>query len=506
MSFSSLLELYNLEASTVFFKHVESHELLTFADSIEKYRLEIKNRYDNDEHLLEVLDMLKRVFFKFTSSFLPFNKVISRDLEDEMLRKFFHIKRSYPELFEHIFTSIAKSYKKVIEETTNYLHEFLCDYINSKAEVGLKIAIVTKRSISIDEIMIITNGVKTFLKNSFFTENSFRKSIETFDEVIYIGNPKYFSEYVTNTFKGKTISFISYDIFTNSLTPKKVFEDLDKNGVYSTIFEKITFGESEAKKSNIDLEREESVNVAVTKFLEKQKSEGGNSSEAVEASIIYLENDRFLFAPSDSKIRIFSPEEKTNFIKQVNFKDIDVDDYIVIRNERDTKLIAEVADQDVLKGRAKYYRELQNEWKDKLRFNVKKKGLPRVSEILMNKYHIKTASLASLRSWCNEDSICPNELPKILRALKFEENKIEEIYETMKKIQLAHRKAGRLISEKLMSELSKDILKELQVKGYYTFKSKEFNGASFNIERIVSINQSRHLIAPYNLMKPVSID
>jgi hypothetical protein len=76
----------------------------------------------------------------------------------------------------------------------------------------------------------------------------------------------------------------------------------------------------------------------------------------------------------------------------------------------------------------------------------------------------------------------------------------------MKKIQLAHRKAGRIISEKLMSELSKGITKELQEKGFYTFESKEFNGASFNIERIVSIDRTRHLIAPSNLMKPMKID
>lgn len=206
------------------------------------------------------------------------------------------------------------------------------------------------------------------------------------------------------------------------------------------------------------------------------------------------------------KIRVFSPNEKRKFIKQLNFKDIEEDDYIVIRNERDTKLIAEVADQDVLKANAKKFRLLQNDWKDKLRYNVKQKGIRKVSKILINKYNINTASLASLRSWCNEESICPTELPKILKAIKYDENKIKETYETMKVIQQAHRKAGRIISQKLMSELSNGILKELQEKGFYTFMSKEFNGASFNIERIVSIDSSIHLIAPYNLMKPMNID
>lgn len=507
MNFNNLLDLYSLGEKTVLFKHVESNELLPFANSIEKFRLEIQNRYENDDHLVEVLNLLKKVFFKLASSLLPYNKVINKDTEDQIISKFIQIKKSYPELFTKVVIQIAKSFKEVLESTNNSLYDYLCNYINSRAETGLKVAIVTKRAITIEEKFLIIDGLKSFLKESFFTENSFRKDIETFDEVVFVGNPAYFGEYVKNTFKGKTVAFISYDIFTNSISPNKIFEDIDKKGVYSTIFDNVSFGEPIQKKSNITLEQAELLNTAVSKFLKEQKNTlEVNSQDAVEASIVYLENDRFLFAPKDSKIRVFSPNEKSNFIKQLNFKDIEEDDFIVIRNDRDTRLIAEVADHDVLKKNAEKYRLLQNEWKDKLRFNVKKKGIRKVSEILINKYNINTASMASLRSWCNEDSICPTELPKILKALKYDEEIIKETYNTMKIIQLAHRKAGRIISDKLMSELSNDILKELQEKGYYTFMSKEFNGASFNIERIVSIDRSRHLIAPYNLMKPMNID
>ena len=507
MNFNNLLDLYSLGEKTVLFKHVESNELLPFANSIEKFRLEIQNRYENDDHLVEVLNLLKKVFFKLASSLLPYNKVINKDTEDQIISKFIQIKKSYPELFTKVVIQIAKSFKEVLESKNNSLYEYLCNYINSRAEAGFKVAIVAKRAITIEERFLIIDGLKSFLKESFFTENSFRKDIETFDEVVFVGNPAYFGEYVKNTFKGKTVAFISYDIFTNSISPNKIFEDIDKKGVYSTIFDNVSFGEPIQKKSNITLEQAELLNTAVSKFLKEQKNTlEVNSQDAVEASIVYLENDRFLFAPKDSKIRVFSPNEKSNFIKQLNFKDIEEDDFIVIRNDRDTRLIAEVADHDVLKKNAEKYRLLQNEWKDKLRFNVKKKGIRIVSEILINKYNINTASMASLRSWCNEDSICPTELPKILKALKYDEEIIKETYNTMKIIQLAHRKAGRIISDKLMSELSNDILKELQEKGYYTFMSKEFNGASFNIERIVSIDRSRHLIAPYNLMKPMNID
>lgn len=93
MNFCNLLDLYSLGHKTVYFKHVESNELLPFANSIEKFRLEIQNKYENDDQLAEVLNLLKKVFFKLASSLLPYNKVINKDTEDQILAKFIQIKK-----------------------------------------------------------------------------------------------------------------------------------------------------------------------------------------------------------------------------------------------------------------------------------------------------------------------------------------------------------------------------------------------------------------------------
>jgi hypothetical protein len=505
MSFSKLVDLYKLEKSNISFKHVNNSELTFFAESLEAYRKEVQGRYDSDEHLNEVLNLLRRVFFKLTGSFMPYNNVISQELKDELLKKFYQIKNSYPNLFSSLVIEIAKSFKVITETNENSMVEYLQDFINNKCRGIHKIAIVTKRALSLDEKDKFVRGLVEGHKVNYFTENSFRKEISIFDEVFYIGTPNYFGDYVRNTFKGIEIIFVSYDMFNNSMKPKSEFEDLDNKGVFSTLYDRVTFGKSIQKEVLINFEEKESLNIAVNKFLDEQTRTGTNSSDAVEASIVYLENDRFLFAPQDSKIRVFIPEVKSNFVKQKNFKDLEEDDYIVIRNESDTKLIAEVADQ-ILKSKAKSYRQLQQKWKKRLRYNVEKKGINRISEILSKKYKLKTASTVSIRNWCNENSICPTELPKLLQALKFTEEEVIEIYSKMQEIKRAHIKAGRLISSKLMNELSTEILRELREQGYYTFTSEEFDGASFNIERVVSIDQSGYLIAPYNLMKPKDID
>lgn len=508
MDFDNLLELYSTDNRTVLFKHVENNDLLTFANGLEHFKSEIQNKYADDNYLIECLNSLNKLFYKIASSLLPYNNIFSKETVDQIVIRLTQIKKSYPALFTKSVIPLAKSFKQLIESTNNNLYDYLCNYINGKAKTGLKVGIVTKRAISTDERFLIQNRLASYLKVSYFTDNSYRKVIEIFDEVVFVGNPGYFGDYAKNTFKGKIVTFISYDIFANSIIPNKIFEDIDKEGVYSTIFDNISFGEPLKKKSNITLEQTEVLKNSVSKFLEQEKKILKEYSHvAVEASIVYLENDRFLFAPKDSKIRLLvASNDKAGFIKHINFKDVEEDDYIIIRNDRDTKLISEVADQEVLAENAEKYRFLQIEWKNRLRYYVKKKGIKKVSEILLNRYHIKTASANSVRSWCNEDSICPIQLPEILKALKYDEKKIREIYETMKEIQSAHRKAGRIISNKLMRELTNDISKELQEKGYYTFESKEFNGASFNIERIVSIDRLGHLISPYNLMKPIKMD
>ncbi|MED4111200.1 hypothetical protein, partial [Halalkalibacterium halodurans] len=475
-----------------------------FSESLEKYRKEVQGRYDGDEHLKEVLDLLRRAFFKLTGSFLPYNKVISDDLQNELLIKFYQIKNSYPELFSSLVMRIAKSIKEITEASENSMVEYLQNYLNN-LKGSQKIAIVTKRALSLGEKKDFVNGLIKSHKINYYTENSFRREVNIFNEVCYIGSPNYFGEYVRNTFKGSRITFITYEMFTNSMEPKSQLRDLNKKGVYSTLYNQVTIEKTIQKKVMINLEEKESLNIAVNRLLEEQQRTVSNSSDVIEASIVYLENDRFLFAPQDSKVRVFFPEEKSNFVKQKNFKDVEEDDYIVIRNESDTKLIVEVADQ-ILKLNAKSYRMLQRKWKKRLRYNVEKKGINRISQILSKKYHLKTASTVSIRNWCNENSICPTELPELLKALKFTEEEVKEIYNKMKEIKRAHLKAGRLISNKLMNELSTEILQELREQGYYTFTSEEFDGASFNIERVVSIDQSRYLIAPYNLMKPIDID
>lgn len=505
MFFSNIIKLYEIKCVKVSFKHVNCEELYQFAKIIHQFQKEIISKYENSDDLLEVLRILKRVLFKYTNSLQPFNKVLDQDVNKQIVQGLRRIKNSYPALSDNIISPIAKSLYELTQLTDNELYKFICDYINKIARIGMRIAIVSKRTLLSEEQALINQCIKTHVVIKYFSNNSFRKNLETFDEILYLGNPQYFGNYVTNTFKAKNISFITYSIFSNKMQKENVLDKISENSSYSTIFRNVVIDNSLIQKENLNITDEETFSTKINTYVESIKEEERHQYDVVDAGIVHLENDRILFVPLNSKIRIFDPDNPKELIKQIDFKELEEDDYIVIRNDRDTKLIAEVADQEILKERATYYRLLQRKWKKRLIYNVQQKGYKRVGELLKNKYHVSTASAASVRNWCSEESICPIELPVILKAFKYDDKEVKEIVEAMKEIQRAHRRAGRIISSKLMNELSTNILNELRMKGYYTFESKEFNGASFNIERVVSIDQSKHLVSPHNLMKPLNI-
>jgi hypothetical protein len=497
-------KLYFPSQKHIHFKHVKCNELLSLAEHLSNFKEELSDKFDNDEQLLETYSYLNRIFFTLCGSFLPYSEVINKNTEKELINKLSSLKASYPDFFDKIGKPLAMSVKQVLETKQNYMTDFLCSHINKSHIRSYKIALITKRALFLEEKDLFNRKINPILNISYYTENSFRKSAIMFDEVIFVGTPNYFGSFAVNTLKAAHTYFISYEMFSNRLIPKSLFPDIHQQDIISTVYLNVSIDKEMKKVNRIEINQEDLVKSAVQKVLaEQNKNEADSVNHAVKASVVLLENDRFLFVSDDSKIRVLSPNTKKNHIivNQITLKDLEEDDFIIIRNERDTKLIAEVADHEILKEEAEYLRSLQEKWKKRLRYNVMKKGAKRVSEILTNRYGMTTASPQTVRLWCSEESICPTELPVLLQALKYDKNETDHIYQAMKKIQIAHRDAGRIISRKLMNEITADIYEELQQKGSITFESSNFNGASFNIERVVAIDRSKHYVLQSNLMK-----
>lgn len=492
---------YNTSQRNVQLKHVHSEELSQLAKTLDTFRNIQEKHYRDDQHIQDVFAMLRGLFYKFCISLLPYDQVMDQGRQADIRKKLAQLKFWYPEFFASAVLPVAVALKNIFEKNKNDLTIELCRLINSQYDSD--IAVVSKRGFTSDEQRALNDNLQQECKITYFSETSFRNSLDFYKDVFFIGTASYYGAWASECIKSDTSYFISYDIFTNRAEIQSIFpKQLSKSKVFSNIGENIKVSNPLIKTVNINNENLQiTAKEAVQRVLANQTEKDSSNMQPVDASIVYLENEHFIFVSKNSKIRIFTPNRSGEFVKQISFQDLEEDMFIIIRNERDSKLIAEVADQEVLKKDAHRVRALQEEWKQRLKKLVNQKGLTHASSYLSKSHGMKTASTASIRMWCDEESICPRELPLLLKVLKYTEIEIKEIHQAMKRIKKAHITAGQRISKKLMSELTADISTELLARGRYTFTSTELNGASFNIERVASIDHLKHRVMPYNLMK-----
>ncbi|WP_156337199.1 DISARM anti-phage system protein DrmE domain-containing protein [Paenibacillus dakarensis] len=415
------------------------------------------------------------------------------------------LKYLYPDLFTSAVVPVAKALSQVFKTHRNYLTEEIAKMVYYHRVKEL--AIVLKKACTSHEQRALSNQLKYVYDITFFTEAGFRNNLESYSHAFFIGTPAYYGDWASNCLKADTTYFVSYDMFTSKIVTRSVIPNqLPKGHLVSTIGKNIEYDDGLEKSFAIDIEQlQYSAKEAVQRVLADQAENESSNMQSVEASTIHLENERFIFVSKDSKIRTFLPNITKDFVKQIPFQDLEEDSFIIIRNERDSKLIAEVADQEVLKADAPLLRAMQVEWKQSLNKMVGEGGITRTA-LHLSRQGMTTASPTSLRIWCGEESICPQELPHLLSILGYDKNEVEKIHLAMRKIHTAHISAGRYITNKLMSELTSDISLQLLEKGWCKFTSKQLNGASFNIERVVTIDHSKHSVMPYNLMKLFSFN
>ena len=107
----------------------------------------------------------------------------------------------------------------------------------------------------------------------------------------------------------------------------------------------------------------------------------------------------------------------------------------------------------------------------------------------------------NIKNWMSNHSIKPSCLNELLKAFNFDTQEITEILNAATEILSAHISAGHHISRSLMDELDKDLENVINENGFYTFESKKFEGAFFNIEEIKRISNETYFIPENETLK-----
>lgn len=490
-------KLYSEITIKIQVEEIASNPLLAFSKSISRIKVEIDSNYKSYDDVNETLFYLRKVLNKFTTSLLSYNEILEAEEKKQLQLLFSRISKSYNTLYRSHFVDVIESLKDVLETTENNLANKVIHSVSTviQKQDNIKLALVTKKSLNdVEKEKLITRLDKA-KGIYFFTENGFRNETKTYDYTIYIGSPKYFSSYTANTFKSKVISFIAYDFYDNNFLLKEPLKSLGSSETISTIYKNVEVVNPYVDTSKYIFKDSLEPSEMLNRFIQQTNSEDLNdNTDVVEAIVIYLENDRFIFIPKNTQVKTVSAEGKVTYAK-VN--DLEENSYIIIRNRSDSKLIAEIADMYFLKENTEELRKIQFKWKEKLKRLSQKFGVNRLAQILRTKYSIQSATPNSLKNWMKEDTIEPRPLEELLTVMKYSDQEKKKTIMATKEIRSAHQKAGRLISNKLMKDISSEMLETLKEKGYHTFESKEFNDVTFNIERVIYVD---------NVVKDISIN
>lgn len=150
--------------------------------------------------------------------------------------------------------------------------------------------------------------------------------------------------------------------------------------------------------------------------------------------------------------------------------------YLVLRREGGGDYIPIIADR-ILRERARGLREMQRDWKERLRSEVAKFGVADVVRKLRS-FGGSGRSEMNVRYWCSYDSIATGRYADFLAIMRLVqlEGRAEELWDAMGHIRRAHLAAGQHVRRLLEEQVEKADLSMLAERGMMDFSLEESSG------------------------------
>lgn len=491
-------ELYSTPVKVEFVK-VEEDNIGKLMNALKMLRDHVYTYYDSDQVLLEKTEIFIRTCRGVATTILTYNNFFIEN--NNLIVDYFTFtkKRIYTELFRQSVSPIVDVIKVLRKEHNNAYMETLIKIINEKNLPSNDTYIITKnkfldKNIEVNGLKYHLMSDKEFVDSGIFTHG-----------VLFLGTPSYFDHKFTTIFYARETIFLGYSCFDNKLVMRKSFKDLiSPSHSINTIYKNVSIGNgfsglkfTESFLTEVTKNSEENFINRYTRFTNIPLEEN------VEVKLAKISNNGYIFLPIRQKVNIIDKDSLK--ISQEKVKELSSGDLLVFREQNAVSLIREEADK-IIGEQASRYRESLEVWKKKLRFNIEKKGIEKVSKILIERYGILVAKENNIKNWISSHSIKPTCLDKLLKALKFELQERTEILNAANKILSAHISAGHYISHTLMNEINNNLESIIDENGYYSFKSIEFKGASFNIVEVKNISIETYFVPENDALKIIKAE
>ena len=234
----------------------------------------------------------------------------------------------------------------------------------------------------------------------------------------------------------------------------------------------------------------------------------GLASEQVGARLSLLEGGWAVFLDAGDGATVQAvdlEEERALQLKRVSVNRIEQGMFVILRTEGGGDYVVPLADR-ILGEAAGRMRELQEDWKERLRQAVHSRGLSPAAAQL-RRYGAQKASEQNVRNWMSARNIKPalrEDFGAIMRLVGLEE-RAEEYWRAMETITQAHMKAGYHIRKLLLRAVLAADPGELEKNGRKDFNLVEAVGAVLTAFRVEDISREAVMVLPSRIGVPFKL-
>lgn len=354
-----------------------------------------------------------------------------------------------------------------------YGNDALCilssGYINlveNLATTDEKLSSLKLRVISPRELKDFIFFSRIFLCGSIglFSENQFRNL-----------------EYVWRSPRAPELYFLSYDWIRDDFEPRPVF-DIELNNapvsivtleVANTIIENTV--DPESNNNCIDIEE---IIFSPVEFIKPVSSSnaGGYYEFICESRLLVFEDRTIVYKEIDKPSRIVELDQGVEIHKIPNRK-LEPGMLLIVRTEGSGDSIAAVADMFFGED-ADMIRDMQEQWKDAFRRKLTNSDSINQVVRILTELGAPTANEINIRNWQRHDTIKPKNKDDFNAILVFSglPDMIDEYWENARMIVQMHIKAGREISQLLLSKINDSNMEDLKKYGRIDIELKGLTG------------------------------
>lgn len=241
----------------------------------------------------------------------------------------------------------------------------------------------------------------------------------------------------------------------------------------------------------------------------RRTAASGPASELVGARLILLEGRwaAFLEADEGATIQAIDLEEEQSLrLKRAPVRDVEPGMYVILRTGGGGDYIVPLADR-ILAEKAERLRELQRDWKKRLREAVNLWGLAAAAAQL-RRLGSRLANEQNLRNWMSPRTIRPHFYEDFQADMQLIGlgGRAKEYWEAMETISRAHRKAGFRIRKLLLEEVMRTDSQDLEGRGRKDFNLDEATGSVLTAFRVEEISDEVVMVSPGRIGEPFELE